>query len=142
MDDNEETGYTCYTCYTCYNVTTEYNVSDTSENIMNIKIDESTKYRLAKYGGGIYIYTIKCCHCDVPLFEYQKDGSGILKRCYEDRILKLYEFFTYNANANADTNINTLGCKKCNKSISHAKSLYEKSTDTHNEKRYAYELIS
>jgi hypothetical protein len=45
------------------------------------------KYRKAR-GGVSIIYLIKCAACGNNILVYQKDGSGILKRLYLDRIFK------------------------------------------------------
>ncbi len=49
----------------------------------NLKND---KYRKAR-GGHSRILDISCAKCGTHLFNYQKDGPGILKRTYLDRIL-------------------------------------------------------
>lgn len=47
-----------------------------------------------KKRGGIYkIYKIYCENCKTFLFNYQKDGKGILKRIYFDRIDKIEKTF-------------------------------------------------
>jgi hypothetical protein len=43
------------------------------------------KYRKAR-GGRSRLLEIICANCQTPLFKYQKDGPGILKRLYIDRI--------------------------------------------------------
>lgn len=50
---------------------------------MKIKKD---KYRKAR-GGTSKMLDISCESCDTHLFFYQKDGPGILKRLYLDRIV-------------------------------------------------------
>ena len=41
---------------------------------------------------GAKIYTIKvfCVKCKTLLYKYQKEGSGLLVKCYKDRIIKDY----------------------------------------------------
>lgn len=51
---------------------------------MKIKHDQFLRAR----GGTYKIYDIYCENCGGYLFEYQKDGPGILKRLYYDRISK------------------------------------------------------
>ena len=51
----------------------------------NIKND---KYKKAR-GGHSRILDVSCSECDKHLFYYQKDGPGILKRAYLDRIIGL-----------------------------------------------------
>src|SRR5690349_8812410 len=43
------------------------------------------KYRKAR-GGYSRLLTIYCSKCGTELFDYQKDGPGIIKRIYVDRI--------------------------------------------------------
>ena len=45
------------------------------------------KYLKAR-GGKYKLYDMHCTECKTKLFIYQKDGPGVLKRCYLDRILK------------------------------------------------------
>lgn len=44
--------------------------------------DKYLKARSGKYK----IYDIYCSECNAKLFRYQKDGTGVLKRCYIDRM--------------------------------------------------------
>ena len=44
------------------------------------------KYRSAR-GGHSRILDVRCDHCDTHVAFYQKDGPGMLKRMYLDRIL-------------------------------------------------------
>ncbi len=56
---------------------------------MKLKQDKYCKAR----GGHSRLLDIKCSKCNQHLFYYQKDGPGILKRAYLDRIYdsKAYE---------------------------------------------------
>jgi ribosomal protein S27E len=65
---------------------------------MELKRD---KYKMAR-GGYSRLLEIKCEKCGSLLCYYQKDGPGLLKRMYVDRIVKLY--------ARAGT---SLICHKC-----------------------------
>jgi hypothetical protein len=49
---------------------------------------KNDKYRKAR-GGRSRLLNIICVNCQTPLFNYQKDGPGILKRLYIDRIEEL-----------------------------------------------------
>ena len=49
----------------------------------NLKND---KYRKAR-GGHSRLLDVSCAKCNTHLFYYQKDGPGILKRTYLDRIV-------------------------------------------------------
>ena len=44
------------------------------------------KYKKAR-GGKSRIFEINCCNCKKHICYYQKDGPGLLKRMYLDRIL-------------------------------------------------------
>lgn len=68
---------------------------------MNIKF-KNDKYKKAR-GGYSRFLDISCEHCGKHLFLYQKDGPGILKRMYIDRILEI-------DNLKPDSN---LICPKC-----------------------------
>jgi len=48
-------------------------------------------YRQAR-GGYARLLAVSCATCSTPLFSYQKDGPGIVKRLYLDRI---YQSHTY-----------------------------------------------
>ncbi len=48
---------------------------------------KNDKYKKAR-GGYSRLLDISCEHCDKHLFYYQKDGPGILKRIYIDRIIE------------------------------------------------------
>jgi hypothetical protein len=76
-------------------------------------------------GGHTRLLKISCEKCDQFLFYYQKDGPGILKRLYLDRI---------NPETNFKLQTNSLVCSKC-KTILGAKYLYQK------EKRPAIRLF-
>ena len=65
---------------------------------------------------------IRCEKCGTHLFYYQKDGLGILKRAYLDRIIDLKNFGK------------SLSCPKCNEALG-VKYVYPK------EKRLAYKLF-
>lgn len=52
---------------------------------MKIKLKKD-KYRKAR-GGTSKILDLSCESCNTHLFSYQKDGPGILKRLYLDRII-------------------------------------------------------
>jgi len=67
---------------------------------MKLKNDNFRKSR----GGYSRLLEISCSSCDEKLFNYQKDGSGIIKRLYVDRIYGNVKGFS-------------LKCKKCNKLI-------------------------
>lgn len=84
---------------------------------MKLKND---KYRKAR-GGYSRLLEIRCSSCKKILFNYQKDGPGIIKRTYVDRIL-------------ADIKDKNLKCKSCNKLIGNL-TIYEK------ENRPAYNIV-
>lgn len=67
---------------------------------MKLKNDNFRKSR----GGYSRLLEIRCSTCDRKLFNYQKDGPGIIKRLYVDRIY-----------GNVDGL--SLRCKKCKKLI-------------------------
>lgn len=69
------------------------------------------KYRKAR-GGVSKTLLIKCGVCENPLLVYQKDGPGILKRLYLDRILEWQQKKNYS-------------CQKC-RAIFGTEYLYEK----------------
>lgn len=48
-----------------------------------LKKDEYTEAR----GGTSEVLDIYCTKCDTKLLQYQKDGPGVLKRFYMDRII-------------------------------------------------------
>lgn len=59
------------------------NVNSYMEKEYNIKKDKYTEAR----GGTSKVLDIYCEKCDTKLLQYQKDGPGILKRFYMDRII-------------------------------------------------------
>jgi hypothetical protein len=81
---------------------------------MKLKNDKFRKSR----GGYSRLLEISCSSCNEKLFNYQKDGPGIIKRVYVDRIHK-------------DIKGQNLKCKNCDKLIE-SLIVYEK------EKRPAY----
>lgn len=96
--------------------------------------DEFTQYRLNKYGGCIQIYVVQCRRCQIDIFEYQKDGSGPLLRCYVDRILTTYHGMVLS---------DTLICPNCWEVLSLPQSMYSKTCTifNHTENRPAYTLL-
>lgn len=74
---------------------------------MKLKQD---KYRKAR-GGQSKLLDVCCAKCDERLFSYQKDGPGLLKRTYLDRICssEKYENLQYFALVE----IPQLICLKC-----------------------------
>ena len=85
---------------------------------MKLKNDAFRKRR----GGNARLYEIYCEHCDTLICFYQKDGPGILKRLYVDRIHGLIP------------KEKTLVCTKCKKLIGY-RYIFEKET------RPAYKLF-
>ena len=79
---------------------------------MKIKF-KNDKYKKIR-GGYSRLLDISCEHCQKHLFFYQKDGPGLLKRMYLDRII----------DSNIDTS-NNLVCPACNKLLAIAM-IYEK----------------
>lgn len=67
---------------------------------MKLKNDKFRKNR----GGYSRLLEISCSTCGEKLFDYQKDGSGIIKRTYVDRIYGNVEG-------------SNLRCKNCNNLI-------------------------
>lgn len=86
---------------------------------MKLKND---KYRKTR-GGYSRLLELRCSHCNAFLCLYQKDGSGVLKRLYVDRI--------YNPTKTDDKKFI---CNNCNKVIGNL-GIYKK------EHRPAYMLI-
>lgn len=70
---------------------------------MKIKF-KNNKYKKAR-GGYSRLLDISCEYCGKHLFFYQKDGLGVLKRMYIDRIFE---------SGNIELNINLIcpGCKR------------------------------
>ncbi len=90
---------------------------------MNDKLTlKSDKFRRARGGYSRWLL-ILCERCKTPLFIYQKDGPGILKRLYLDRIITSEAVQTKN-----------LICKKCGTLIG-ISTIYKK------ERRPAYRLF-
>lgn len=83
---------------------------------MKLKNDNFRKSR----GRYSRLLEISCSSCDKKLFNYQKDGPGIIKRLYVDRIY-------------GDVKGSSLKCKNCDKLIGDL-TVYEK------EKRPAYAI--
>ena len=83
---------------------------------MKLKNDSFKKSR----GGYSTILEISCSSCNKKLFNYQKDGPGIIKRMYIDRIY-------------GDVKGQNLKCKNCNKLIG-SLTIYQK------ESRPAYSI--
>lgn len=75
---------------------------------------KNDKYRKVR-GGYSRLLDISCEHCGNHLFYYQKDGPGILKRMYEDRIFEA-------KNVKLDSN---LFCPKCKRLLA-VPIIYEK----------------
>ena len=67
---------------------------------MKLKNDKFRKVR----GGYSRLLEISCSSCNEKLFNYQKDGPGIIKRLYVDRI-------------NKDISGSNLKCSNCNQLI-------------------------
>ena len=67
---------------------------------MKLKLKQD-KYRKAR-GGHARFLAASCAKCNTQVAIYQKDGPGILKRMYRDRILQPEKFAAGN-----------LICKKC-----------------------------
>jgi ribosomal protein S27E len=84
---------------------------------MRLKND---KFRKAR-GGYSRVLEISCSYCNTKLFNYQKDGPGIIKRLYVDRIYK-------------DVSGSNLKCQNCGKLLG-SLTIYEK------ENRPAYAII-
>lgn len=62
---------------------------------------KNDRYRKAR-GGHSRLLNVSCAKCNNHVFYYQKDGPGILKRAYIDRII--------DSNMNGQSN---LACPKC-----------------------------
>ena len=83
---------------------------------------KNDKYRKVR-GGFSRILQLSCSHCGKEIFRYQKDGPGILKRLYLDRILDY------------PTTAAQLSCPKCHEVLG-IKTIYKK------ENRPAYRLFT
>lgn len=70
---------------------------------MKIKF-KNDKYKKVR-GGYSRLLDISCEHCGHHLFYYQKDGPGILKRMYLDRIFD-------SGDLKLDTNLTCPECKR------------------------------
>jgi hypothetical protein len=81
---------------------------------------KNDKFRKTR-GGCSRLLEITCSFCNEKLFNYQKDGPGIIKRTYVDRIY-------------GDVNGANLRCKKCGSLIGNL-TIYKK------ESRPAYAII-
>ena len=82
---------------------------------------KSDKYKSAR-GGSSRILDITCEHCSSHIAYYQKDGPGILKRMYLDRIIDI------------DSTSAKLSCNSCRRILG-IKYTYEK------EERPAYRIF-
>ena len=74
-------------------------------------------------GGYTRMLLLSCAHCKHPVCAYQKDGPGILKRLYADRILGY-----------GNTKKTKMVCRKCGRLLG-IRTLYAK------EKRPAFSLF-
>lgn len=80
------------------------------------------KYRKAR-GGYSRFLNVFCANCGTHLFLYQKDGPGILKRAYLDRILAPEKLATFQ---NLDIKeVPNIVCENCNNLIG-SPYIYEK----------------
>ena len=95
---------------------------------MELKSDQYQKAR----GGYSRLFKIACKRCGTKILTYQKDGSGILKRLYLDRIFAPEKFI--NLDKLQLQKIPSLTCPKC-KSWLAVPYVYRK------EKRKAYKLF-
>jgi hypothetical protein len=92
---------------------------------------KSDKYKKSR-GGYSRLLDIRCANCTTHLFFYQKDGRGILKRIYLDRI---YNSGKYTGSENKPSkSIPNLICPKCDTLIG-VPYIYER------ESRLAFRLI-
>lgn len=82
---------------------------------------KSDKYKTVR-GGQSRLLDVMCGHCGQHVSYYQKDGPGILKRMYCDRMI------------GSKTESKELSCEKCGRVLG-VKIIYEK------ENRPAYRLI-
>lgn len=92
---------------------------------------KSDKFRKAR-GGHSRILDVSCAKCGSHLFYYQKDGSGILKRTYLDRIYKSSKYS--GLQSKKLKTLPQLSCHKC-KEVIGIPVVYKK------EKRLAYRLF-
>jgi hypothetical protein len=92
---------------------------------------KSDKYKKSR-GGYSRLLDIKCGKCQEHLFFYQKDGPGLLKRMYLDRI---YESSKYSGlEKQSLKSIPQLTCSNC-KSLIGIPYIYEK------ENRHAFRIF-
>lgn len=89
-------------------------------NMITFKL-KNDKYKKSR-GGYSRILDIKCAKCGVHICFYQKDGPGIIKRLYLDRIFDM------------ETKEKELRCSNC-KSLIGIKFVYER------ENRPAYKMF-
>jgi len=68
---------------------------------------------LGERGGSAKFITILCAKCSNYLLLYQKDGIGILKRCYLNRILEPKEMEELQRIIKDKKNLKNLICNKC-----------------------------
>ena len=86
-------------------------------------LDQKTPIKLKKdkyqkvRGGVSKLLLLSCASCRTPLLLYQKDGPGILKRLYFDRILAPKDFIY--------KEIQNVSCPSCNTLIG-TSYIYEK----------------
>jgi hypothetical protein len=66
-------------------------------------------------GGTSRLLEIRCAHCSTVVCQYQKDGPGILKRMYVDRIISSEDF----------SSKENLVCNHCQRVLG-SKYIYEK----------------
>jgi len=75
---------------------------------------KNDKYKRSR-GGHSKLLDIQCAKCHEHLFNYQKDGTGTLKRMYLDRI---YDSMRYSGLENISIkDVPKLICPKCNEII-------------------------
>ena len=98
--------------------------------VLDIKF-KSDKYKKSR-GGYSRLLDISCAKCGQHLCFYQKDGPGILKRMYLDRIYESTQFS--NLENKPLKNIPQLHCPNCSQLIG-IPYIYEK------EKRLAFRLF-
>ena len=77
---------------------------------MTKSIFKSDKYKRAR-GGYSRLLNISCAKCDTHLFYYQKDGPGMLKRTYLDRIYNSKKYS--NLQNDSLKNVPQLICPHC-----------------------------
>jgi len=72
---------------------------------------KSDKYKIVR-GGYSRLLDISCAKCGTHLFFYQKDGPGILKRMYVDRIFESEQYT--DEKFGSLKRIPNLACSTCN----------------------------